>query len=148
MSIIEEIASAWGWTGIQPEEVIGENDFGNIIVKDKAGKYWRICPEELYCEVIAKNRDELDVLFATQGFLADWNMQPLVERAKETLGPLGEGRKYHFVIPGVLGGEYRPSNFQTVQLVEQIRLSGDLGKQIKELPDGAQVELQVIECNG
>lgn len=145
MSIIEEIASAWRWTGIQPEEVVGENDFGSLIVKDKSGKYWRICPEELYCEVIAKNREDLDVLSANQEFMADWYMQPLVERAEETLGPLGEGRKYHFVIPGVLGGEYRASNFQTVQLVEQIRFSGDLGKQIKELPDGAQVKLQVIE---
>ena len=49
MSIIEEIASAWGWAGIQPEEVVGENDFGNLIVKDVAGKYWRICPEDVYC---------------------------------------------------------------------------------------------------
>ena len=145
MSIIEEIASAWGWAGIQPEEVVGENDFGNLIVKDVAGKYWRICPEDVYCEVIANNRDELDALSTNQEFLADWYMHTLVEQAEEKLGPLGEGRKYHFVIPGVLGGEYGAGNFQTVPLVAQVRFSGDLGKQIKELPDGAQVKLKVIE---
>jgi len=145
MSIIEEISSAWGWSGIQPEEVVGENDFGNLIVKDVAGLYWRICPEDVYCEVIAKNREELDALSTDQEFLADWYMQALVEQAEEKLGPLNEGRKYHFVIPGLLGGEYGASNFQTVPLIEQIRFSGDLGRQIKELPDGAQVKLKVIE---
>ncbi|MCG8092808.1 MAG: DUF1851 domain-containing protein [Candidatus Thiodiazotropha endolucinida] len=145
MSIIEVISLAWGWAGIQPVEVVGENDFGNLIVKDVAGMYWRICPEDVYCEVIANSREELDALSTNQEFLADWYMQALVEQAEEKLGPLSEGRKYHFVIPGVLGGEYGASNFQTVSLVEQIRFSGDLGKQIKELPDGAQVKLKVIE---
>jgi hypothetical protein len=145
MTLIEQISSAWGWTGIQPEEVVGENDFGNLIVKDKAGIYWRICPEDVYCEVIAKNREELDALSSNQEFLADWYMHALPEQAQEKLGPLSEGRKYHFVIPGILGGEYGPSNFQTVSLTEQIKFAGDLGKQIKDLPEGAQVKLQVIE---
>jgi hypothetical protein len=145
MNIIEAIASSWGWTGIRPIEVVGENNFGNLIVKDVVGMYWRICPEDVYCEVIAKNREELDTLSASQEFLADWYMHALAQRAEEKLGPLTEGQKYHFVIPGTLGGEYGASNLQTVSLVEQIRFSGDLGKQINELPDGAQVKLQVIE---
>jgi len=37
MSIIDEIKKSWGWIGIQPEEVVGENDFGNLIVKDTGG---------------------------------------------------------------------------------------------------------------
>ena len=145
MSVISEIAQSWGWTGIEPEEVVRESDFGNLIVRDQFGKYWRICPEDVCCEVVANNREELDELSKNQEFLTDWYMEALVEKAIAKLGPLKEGRKFHLVIPGVLGGEYGSSNIQTVPLVEQIRFAGDLGRQIQELPDGAQVQLKVIE---
>ena len=145
MDIVEEIKESWGWAGIEPLEVVGENDFGNLMVKDVDGKYWRLCPEDLYCKVVAQNREELDALSTDQEFLADWHMEALVEAAKDKLGPLEEGRKYYLVIPGVLGGEYGVSNIETLPLVELIRLSGDIGKQIKNLPDGAQVNLKVVD---
>ena len=145
MNIVDEIKESWGWVGIKPLEVVGENDFGNLMIKDIEGKYWRLCPEDLYCKVVAQNRAELDALSTDQEFLADWYMKSLVEVAKDKLGPLEEGRKYYMVIPGVLGGEYGINNIKTLTLVEIIRLSGDLGKQIKDLPDGAQVKLKVVD---
>ena len=145
MNIIEEIKSSWGWIGIEPIEVVGENDFGNLIIKDTQGKYWRLCPEDVYCEIIANNRKELDTLSADQEFLEDWYMQALVEQAKEHLGSLTEGRKYFLVTPGILGGEYGINNIKSAPLSEIIRLSGSIGKQIKDLPEGAQVKLKVVD---
>ena len=43
-----------------------------------------------------------------------------------------------------LGGEYGGENVKVAPLVEIIRFSGDVGKQIEELPDGAQVHLKVV----
>jgi len=145
MSIIQEIKESWGWAGIEPEEVVGENDFGNLMIKDINGKYWRLCPEDVYCKIVANDRNELDELSINQEFLSDWYMQALSEQAKEKYGPLHDGRKYYMVIPGVLGGEYGIDNIKTAPLEEIIRLSGDIGHQIKELPDGAQVQIKVIE---
>jgi RNA-splicing ligase RtcB len=92
MDIIAEIKESWGWVGIEPEEVVGENDFGNLMIKDVHGKYWRMCPEDVYCEVVANNREELDSLSRDQEFLEDWYMQAIVEAAKDKYGPLEEGR--------------------------------------------------------
>lgn len=145
MSIIKEIKESWGWVGIEPVEVVGENDFGNLMIKDIQGKYWRLCPEDVYCDVVAQNQEELDRLSTDQEFLEDWYMQALVAQAQERLGPLTDGRKYCLVIPGVLGGEYAMSNIKTAPLVELIRFSGDLANQIRELPDGAQIQLKVVD---
>ena len=145
MNIIKEIKESWGWVGIQPEEVVGENDFGNLMIKDIEGRYWRLCPEEVYCEIIAQNREELDKLSSDQEFLEDWYMHALVGIAKEHLGPLTDGRKYCLAIPGVMGGEYDISNIKTVPLIELVRFSGDIANQIKDLPDGAQVQLKVVD---
>jgi len=145
MSIIQEIKESWGWVGIDPIEVVGENDFGNLMIEDSLGQYWRLCPEDVYCEVVAKNREELDRLSADQEFLEDWYMQALVEQASQHLGPLSEGVKYCLVTPGVLGGEYAISNIKTAPLIELVRFSGDLANQIKDLPDGAQIQLKVVD---
>lgn len=145
MTIIEAIKESWSWSGIEPEEVVGENDFGNLMIRDIHGRFWRLCPEDVYCRVIAESRKELDALSQNQEFLADWYMTALTEQAKEKFGLLQPERKYHLTIPGVLGGEYGIANIRTVPQIEQIRISGDIGRQIKELPHGAKVKLVIEE---
>ena len=78
-------------------------------------------------------------------FLEDWYMLPLVEAAREAIGALQEGYKYCLVIPGILGGAYDVSNIKTAPLVEIVGLSGDIGRQIMALPDGATVKMKVVE---
>lgn len=143
MNLLEELREFWGWVGMEPVEVVGENDFGNLMIKDKDGKYWRLCPEDLSCNVVAQNRKELDALSHSQEFLHDWYMKALVEQAQTLLGPLTEGRKYCLKIPGIVGGEYGGSNLASVSLVELVRFSGDVAKQIKDLPNGAKVKFEI-----
>ncbi|WP_374349330.1 T6SS immunity protein Tdi1 domain-containing protein [Chitinimonas sp.] len=145
MSLVEEIRQYWGWVGIEPVEVVGENDFGNLIIKDEAGKYWRLCPEDCYCKVIAASRAELDALSIDQEFLQDWYMSSLVSMATDLWGPLTEGRKYCLKVPGILGGAYGEENIATAPQLELVRISGDIARQIEELPDGAQIKLRVVE---
>lgn len=142
MNLIPTITAAWGWTGIEPEKVVSQNDFGNLIIKDTSGRYWRLCPEDLYCRVIADSREVLDTLTTDPDFVHDWYMQALVDRAQQKLGPLNEGEKYYLVIPGPLGGAYAESNIQKLSLTQLISLSGDIAQQIENLPDGAKIQLK------
>jgi hypothetical protein len=145
MSLVEAIRQAWGWIGLEPVEVVGENDFGNLIIKDVDGKYWRLSPEECSCEVVASSRQELDALSNDQEFLHDWYMSALVSLANDICGPLTEGRKYSLKIPALLGGAYGGENLASAPLVELVRLSGHIAKETKDLPDGAQIKLRVVD---
>ena len=144
MSILNEIKNAWGWVGIDPQEIVIENEFGNLIVKDFSDRFWRLCPEDVYCEVVAESIEEYNALIKNEKFLEDWFMSAMVLEAEKTLGKLEPGYKYHMVIPGALGGEYGGSNVKVAPLLELVRFSGDLGKQIENLPDGAKIELRVV----
>lgn len=145
MQLFEEVRSAWGWVGIEPVELIDDNDFGNLILKDVRGQYWRLCPEDLYCEVVANSREELDRLSKDQEFLRDWYMRGLVDQAFQRLGALAPGRKYCLKIPGVLGGEYGGDNLGTISFDELIRASGHIAQRIADLPDGASIKLSVTD---
>jgi len=145
MDILKEVKKSWGWVGIDPIEVVAENDFGNLILKDSKDKFWRMCPEDVYCEIIANSIEEYNELVKDLDFNEDWFMESIVAEAKKRLGPLKEGYKYYLVIPGILGGEYSGSNIQSVPFYEVIRYSGDIGLQVKDLPDGAEVNLKVTK---
>ena len=145
MTVIDQVRAAWSWIGIDPVEVVGENDFGNLIVKDALGRYWRLSPEECSCEVVASNRYDLDVLSKNQEFLRDWHMSALVNYAFKTLGVLPEGYKYCLKVPGVLGGEYGGENIAKISFDELINASGYIAKQIKDLPDGSKIKLKVTD---
>lgn len=145
MQLLDDVRSAWGWVGIEPVELLDENDFGNLILRDVRGHYWRLCPEDLYCEVVASNRDELDRLSKDQEFLGDWCMRDLVDQAFQRLGALAPDRKYCLKIPGVLGGEYGGENLGTISLDELIKASGRIAQQIADLPDGTSIKLSVTD---
>lgn len=145
MKLTAIVKESWSWTGLDPEQIVGDNDFGNLIVKDHDGKYWRLCPEDLSCHVVANDRSELDVLSQDQEFLHDWHMTRLVEQARERLGPLRPGYKYCLRIPGALGGEYGGDNLATVPFLELISASGDIARQVAGLPDGARVRLAIVD---
>lgn len=122
-----------------------QNAFGNVIFTDEDGQYWRICPEELSCEVVATNAEEFARLQRADGFLEDWDMQGLVERVRAKLGLPTADRCYCLKIPATLGGAYAVDNVGTIGRAELITFSGDIAKQIDGLPDGTPIKLSIID---
>ena len=143
MDLLGTIKNAWGWVGLAPAAVLEVNAFGNILVTALDGQVWRICPEELSADVVGASLAEFGKVRRQPEFVEDWNMTAMVDEARRTLGQLGEGWCYCLKIPGVLGGEYGGDNLATISLQELVGASGDLAKQVSELPDGAQVRLIV-----
>lgn len=121
------------------------NAFGNLILEDTYGRYWRICPEELYARIIADNEQSYLEVMEDSDFLEDWEMVRLVEIAVRNLGAPASGECFCLKLPGVLGGEYQAENFGLVPIKELISSSGDIAFQIKDVPDGEQVVIQIVD---
>jgi hypothetical protein len=51
--LLQAIFTGWGWKIGKPVEVVATNQFGNAIVRNEGGSYFRIMPEEWQCERIA-----------------------------------------------------------------------------------------------
>jgi len=143
--ILEAVKSAWGWIGVRPQKIYWVNKFGNIILKGEGGCFWLVRPEELSCEIIAWTEEEMKKLWKDDDFILDWEMVALLDLAEVKFGKNENNRCFYFVISPVLGGSFDIENIQTVPLLELIVSSGDMAEQIKDLPDGAQIELKVIE---
>ncbi|MEM9287757.1 MAG: T6SS immunity protein Tdi1 domain-containing protein [Pseudomonadota bacterium] len=143
MALLEQVNEAWGWAGLEAKQLLAKNDFGNLILSDKDFRCWRICPEELSCEVVADNHASFAKLLDTQEFSADWKVSGLVDLAYKSLGRLEPDQVYYLVIPAVLGGSYDVKNIKKISIMELVSTAGSLAKQIKDLPDGNAVELVI-----
>ena len=145
--MIDAIRDGWGWTGLEPIEVVARNAFGNLLVRDAQGRVWRITPEDLSCTIVAEE-DGLAALQANEEFRRDWEMRLLSERAAAAFGVPEAGRCYGLKIPAVLGGAYDEPNLATLPLDELIRASGDLARQIHDLPDGTPITTRIVDGRG
>lgn len=131
MNILETVKQYWGWTGIEPEKLIAENEFANLIIQDIEGRFWRLCPEDLYCDPIADDKDEYNELVKDEEFNQDWFMDVMVHKATEKFGQLEDGKKFHLLEPGALGGKYAVFNIKPIEFERIIKFSGDLAHKIQ-----------------
>jgi len=145
MDILQTIADAWNWKGIEPVEIVDQNAFGNVIVRTIAGSFWRIRSEVPCAEPIAYSESQLIEIRNDPEFVLDWEMKLLVQKAKDMLGDPGVGRCYCLKMPAILGGEYRSANLGTISLLEILSFSGYLAKQVDGLPEGSQMRLKIVD---
>lgn len=131
MNILEQIRASWGWTGLEPVAIVEENAFGNFIIEDAQGRYWRLCPEDCYCRIVAANRQQLEALSRDRAFVHDWQMLPLVELAQKKFGPLTGSNRYCLKTLGLLGGEYTADNIGLAPIDELIRASAFAAKRLE-----------------
>jgi hypothetical protein len=134
MITVDDINDAWGWVGLNAVAVLGANPFGNLLLLDDEGRYWRLRPQDLLCEPVASNEADLAALSYNQAFLEEWYMAEMVDLAEATLGPLVDDRKYCLKIPLSLGGDFKSGNLSMVPLPELIRFAGEGAQQFEGLP--------------
>jgi len=140
--LLTTIRESWGWTGLDPAAVTATNAFGNVIVRATDGAYWRICPEELSCKIVARDDVEFDALWANETSQVDWRMTRLVEIAQATLGPVDADSCYCLKMPAALGGAYDAVNVGTITRRELLAFTGDVAEQLKDVPDGANIKFE------
>ena len=143
-NLLEVIRESWGWTGLEPADVVAENSFGNVIAIDIHGNYWRICPEECYRKKIAETDEGFSAVATRDDFREDWEMERIVQVAQQTLGPPSDGRCYCLKLPAPLGGVYDATNYGTVSRTELISFSGSIAEQMKDVPNGSEVKIEFI----
>ena len=130
MDILQTVSAYWGWVGIEPKTLIAENEFANLIIQDVDDRFWRLCPEDLYCEVIADDKEEYNELVKEDDFNQDWFMDVMVVKATEKYGNLEPGQKFHMLEPGALGGKYAVFNIKPVSFESIIKFSGELAQKL------------------
>jgi hypothetical protein len=141
---LNALRQAWGWTHVDFAEIVGQSLMGHLLVIDRTGTYHYLDPDLLSLAALG---DEA----AAQAYMAQdetklvWRADALVDAATERLGFTAMGEVYSRTVSALLSGDYGHEHLVRISLVELIYLTGDLARQVHDLPDGAEIQLKVID---
>lgn len=74
-----------------------------------------------------------------------WTGYPLAHAWQVAHGPLRAGQRLVPLRPFVLGGAFSVENLRAVEAVAGMRARAAVAVQIRDLPDGARIELKVVD---
>lgn len=94
---------------------------------------------------VAESRDNFANKLDVGDNANQWLMIPLIDRLVAAGLTLREGECYSYKQPPVLGGDYTVENTCMLPIFEHYAVYGSIHNQIKDLPDGTQVVIDVTE---
>jgi hypothetical protein len=142
---VEELRRAWSWLLPQDYQPILFSALGDMFFQISSGEVcWlntgtgeitRVAADE------AEFRRHLDSELAV-----DWLLPDLVDELVARGQVLEPGQAYAFVrLPIFREGTYTADNLRPVNAKEHFGLTGRIHKQIHDLPDGAQVNIKLVD---
>lgn len=75
----------------------------------------------------------------------EWFMIALTTNLRLSDKKLKDGQLYSYKKLPIIGGDYTLDNFTPLDIVEHFGYTGEIHKQIKDLPDGTEVVLKIVE---
>jgi Domain of unknown function (DUF1851) len=133
------------WSSILPSHarVLRTNLFGDAFIADEAGAVHMLERGACSAALIASSEEEF--WREVEDDAAGWQLRSLVEDCNRVGKQLGDGHCYAFTTLPVFGGEYDPENIWVAPWQEWFSLTADVFEQMKDLPDGAQVRLKIVD---
>lgn len=140
-----KLLDTWTWLVSGDFEVWLMNRFGDLFLIFDDGSIHMLDIGAGAIERLADSREEFFAKADQGGNGSDWFMIPLVTQLVASDMTLGEGECYSFKQPPILGGEYDVENSYVIPIEGHFHFYGSIHKQIKDLPDGAKVEIKMVD---
>jgi hypothetical protein len=119
---------------------------GDVFLINPAGEITRLDTGIADVETVAPTREAFETTIADPDILADWFLEPVVDELRKQGKVLEPGQCYGFTILPIFNeGSYGAANRFALGAAEHIRLTGDLHRQLREVPDGATVQIRVSD---
>ena len=133
------------WSSLLPKSVrvLRTNLFGDTFLLDAAGAVHMLERGACSCQQIAATEREFWSVLQSDD--EGWQLRQLADACREAGMPLQDGQCYAFTTPPILGGDYIVGNVWVAPWTEWFGFTADLFDQIRGLPDGASVSLQIVD---
>ena len=136
------LTESWDWLIGTDKKPILMSSIGDLFLEDKNGICYWLNVGEGILEKVANDTKEFKTKLEDNEQVDEWFLIGLVAKLKESGLELTDKHLYGYKKLPVLGGEYEPENFELTDIEVHFELSGQIQKQIKDLPDGTKVNIK------
>lgn len=141
----ENLLESWNWLIGNDKEPILISSIGDVFLQDKTGICYWLNVGEGIIEKIAESPSEFKSKLKDKEIVEEWFLVELVAEIKKTGMELIKNNLYGYKTIPILGGEYKPENFELTDIEVHFELSGIIHQQIKDLPDGTKINIKISE---
>ncbi|MFV8364738.1 T6SS immunity protein Tdi1 domain-containing protein [Flavobacterium sp. ZT3P35] len=142
---LNRLMESWDWLIGNDKKPILMSSIGDLFLEDKNGICYWLNVGEGIIEKVAENESEFKAKLNDDETVDEWFLIELVSELKRNGLLLTEKKLYGYKTLPILGGEYKPENFELTDIEVHFELSGQIHKQVKDLPDGTKVNIKVTE---
>ena len=144
MNLVDAINDSWGWTGISVSRVRAQSPMGHLVLSNQEDCFFYLDPDGMAIVPLGNRVDAQAHLDDAEAQELWWGGE-LVAKARELLGEPPEGSVFALTPHAMISGEYAPENMCILPLQELVAFSGDAARQLKNLPDGTEINLKVTD---
>jgi hypothetical protein len=138
-----DLLAEWRWLiGGHPIQV-GWSLSGDLFFTDREGRVCRLDTGGGDVEVVAESHSDFHQQLSDPARADEILLTKVVQSYEAHHGKLGEGRCLGFIVLPVLGGTYSDENRRAINIAEHAGFTGDVFRQIRDLPDGTKVRFQI-----
>lgn len=142
--LLDAINSGWSWSGTTIAEVHRVSPMGHMVLSDTEGRFYYLDTDGMQLTILG-DKSAADAHMSQPDVCELWSGGELVKSARARLGDPAVGYVFTLSPLNWIDGDYRAENMVILPLSEVAFLSGDLARQLKDLPDGAQVQIKVTD---
>jgi len=135
---------AWSWLLPETYQPVMASALGDLFFQKDSAVYWLDTGAGEIRRVAESRAEFLELLKTDKA--NEWFMPPVIERllaAGKTLKP--DHCYTYAILPIFKEGSYEVTNLNPVPAKEHFALTGDLHRQLKDLPEGSKVKLEITE---
>jgi hypothetical protein len=136
---VENLLKSWEWLIGTDKKIILISSIGDAFLEDNSGICYWLNVGEGIIEKVAENITEFEKKLTDNEIVEEWFLIELVAELKKSGIKLTENNLYSYKKYPILGGEYLPENFELTDIEVHFEISGQIYKQVKELPIGTKI---------
>jgi hypothetical protein len=143
-SEIGDLLAEWRWLLGGRARVHGWSSAGDVFYADDRGRIWRLDTGAGESACVAESAEAFERALSDPAAAEELLLLPVVDAFEAARGRLNAGQCLGFATLPVFGGAYTADNRYPIAVVEHAAFTGDVHRQIRDLPDGASIELKVV----
>jgi hypothetical protein len=139
-----DLLAEWRWLLGGRPRLLGWSSAADLFLVDEGSRACRLDTGTAEIEIVAGSAAAFEALLHDAERADDLLLGAVVRQFESVHGTIGEGHCLGFTTLPVLGGAYTVENRVVISIVEHAALTGDLHRQLRDLPDGTAIRLKVI----
>jgi hypothetical protein len=135
----------WRWLAGENVQVVVVSAIGDLFLKDVGGHILWLEVGAARITKVAESSDEFKRLMQQTEHAEEWFVPQLIGDLITRGKRLAPGQCYSYKVPPMLGGKMELGNFEPTDLLVHCSMFGQIGRQIRDLPEGTKIKIVTNE---